>query len=165
MFKTTVMMLAAFGAMILAGCSGGGGNFTSWNHYGGGELNRDDLPVGLSVLDQSQPGPVTVEGTITEVCPTKGCWMNISDGTATARVKFKDYAFFVPRNAAGRRVVLHGWGERTLLDVEWARHIAEDAGKSRAEIEAITKPVAVYEIEATAVYIQGRGLDEPHTGG
>lgn len=161
-FITSAVVLGA--AMMVTGCSTGSSQVANWNHFGTSRLGND-RPVALSVVDESKAGPVVVEGTITEVCQTKGCWMNIVDGGRTARVKFKDYAFFVPRNAAGRRVVVKGWGEKTLMDVEWARHIAEDAGKSRAEIDAITKPVEIYEIEATAVYIEGDGLDAPHTGG
>ncbi len=151
-------------AMMATGCSTGNSQVANWNHYGLSKLGND-RPVALSVVDETKTGPVVVEGTITEVCQTKGCWMNIVEGGKTARVKFKDYAFFVPRNATGHRVVVKGWGEKTLMDVEWAKHVAEEAGKSRAEIDAITKPVELYEIEATAVYIEGEGLDEPHTGG
>ena len=161
-----IIRIAAIGvAMTLGGCSAGNGDFTSWNHYGAGELTHGDRPMPLRTVDQSKSSTVIVEGTITEVCQDKGCWMNLTDGNRTARVKFKGYSFFVPRNATGRRVVVEGFGQPVVQEVEFARHLAEEAGRSRAEIDAITKPVQVYEIEATGVYIEGRGLDTPHTGG
>lgn len=145
----------------LVGCGSGGSDFTAWNHYGLEAIEPEREAVSLAALDETFTGEVIVEGVIEDVCSVKGCWMNLREGDRTARVKFKDYAFFVPRNAAGRRVVVKGVGAMTLLDVAWAQHLAEEAGKSRAEIEAITEPVRLYEIEATAVYIRGGGLDEP----
>lgn len=161
-----IISAAAIGlAMTIAGCSTGGGSVASWNHYGSTKLAAEKRPVALSVVDQSKSGPVIVEGTITEVCQEKGCWMNLVDGDQTARVKFKGYSFFVPRNAMGHRVVVEGFGQIVVQEVEFAKHLAEEAGKSRAEIDAITKPVKVYEIEATGVYIEGSGLDKPYSGG
>ena len=46
---------------------------------------------------------VVVEGTITDVCAKKGCWMKVVDGDDEIFVKFRDYGFFVPRNAADHR--------------------------------------------------------------
>jgi len=158
-FKGLALCLVA----VLTGCGAADSNFKSWNHYGPAEIGPEETPLALSALDESSAGPLVVEGVIEEVCSIKGCWMVISDGQRTARVKFKGYSFLVPRNAAGRRVVIKGTGEMTLLDVAWARRLAERAGGSRAEIEAITRPVPVYEIQATAVYIKGSGLDEPHS--
>ncbi|MCC6909480.1 MAG: DUF4920 domain-containing protein [Phycisphaerales bacterium] len=164
MFRNAFFAAILAAAAVTGGCHSTGGDVASWNHYGPADLDSD-TPVPLGAIDQTQAGPVVVRGTIDEVCQTKGCWMVIVDGDRSARVKFKDYSFFVPRNAAGRQVVVRGWGEPTLIDVQWARHMAEDAGRSQAEIEAITEPVAVYEITAIGVYISGSGLEEPHTGG
>lgn len=157
----SLMLVALTGA--LAGCSSGRSGFTSWNHYGLEKIASGESAVALASMDCSSNDPIVVSAVIEDVCTVKGCWMNIRDGERTARVRFKDYAFFVPRNASGRRVVVIGRGEMTLLDVAWARHLAEEAGKSRAEIEAITAPVPTFEIEATAVYIEGRGLDAPYS--
>lgn len=41
--------------------------------------------------------------TITEVCAKKGCWMTLDLGNdMEMRVTFKDYGFFMPKDAAGR---------------------------------------------------------------
>src|SRR3977135_597398 len=46
---------------------------------------------------------VKVKGKIKDVCQKKGCWMNIDLGNGEEMmVRFKDYAFFVPKNAAGK---------------------------------------------------------------
>jgi Domain of unknown function (DUF4920) len=98
---------------------------------------------------------VTLKGTIDETCKMKGCWMTVKDenGVAT-RVTFKDYGFFVPKEgAAGKEVVFSGVAKRKLTDVATLRHYAEDAGKSQAEIDAITEPKEEIEFVASGVVI------------
>jgi hypothetical protein len=82
-----------------------------------------------------------VKGTINSVCTEKGCWMKLeqTDGEGIM-VKFKDYKFFMPQNIVGKEVVLNGVAKVTTTSVEMLRHYAEDAGKSKEEIEKITEP-------------------------
>ncbi len=57
------------------------------------------------------------------------------------KVTFREYGFFVPtENLEGRQVVFTGTAKRELVSVEDLRHFAEDAGKSEAEVAAITQP-------------------------
>ena len=82
-----------------------------------------------------------VEGKVIDCCQTKGCWMNIEAGDGnTMRVKFKDYGFFVPKSSAGRTAVMKGVATMETTSVAELKHFAEDAGKSKEEIEKITKP-------------------------
>jgi hypothetical protein len=82
-----------------------------------------------------------VEGEVTSVCQTKGCWMTLKtvDGN-DIMIKFKDYAFFMPKNISGKKVVLNGVAKVKTTSVEMLQHYAEDAGKSKDEIAAITAP-------------------------
>ena len=82
-----------------------------------------------------------VSGMVTSVCQNKGCWMKLDAGNGeTMRVTFKDYGFFVPKDLSGKNVVVQGVAEVKEISVEDQRHFAEDAGKSKEEIEAITTP-------------------------
>ncbi|MNY81520.1 hypothetical protein D3C86_2231200 [compost metagenome] len=56
------------------------------------------------------------------------------------RVVFKDYAFFVPKDIAGKTVVFEGEAKKTTSSVEHLRHYAQDAGQSKEEIAKITEP-------------------------
>lgn len=83
-----------------------------------------------------------VECEIITSCTRKGCWMTVvlPDG-GKMMVRFKDYAFFVPKEGLeGKRAVLQGYASKETTDVATLRHYAEDAGKSKEEIEKITKP-------------------------
>jgi len=82
-----------------------------------------------------------VTGTVESVCQAKGCWMKLKmDNGETMRVTFKDYGFFVPKDIAGKTVVVEGLAQKKTTPVSELRHYAEDAGKSKAEVAQITDP-------------------------
>lgn len=98
---------------------------------------------------------LTLKGTIEQTCAKKGCWMTVKDenGVAT-RITFKDYGFFVPTaGAEGKEVVFSGVAKKKITDVATLRHFAEDAGKSKEEIDAITEPKEEIEFVANGVVI------------
>ena len=94
-------------------------------------------------------------GEIKEVCTKKGCWfsMDLPDGSSM-RVTFKDYGFFLPTNSQGFPIVMQGVATITETDVETLKHYAEDQGKSKEEVEAITEPKREITFEATGVIIK-----------
>ncbi|MBK6775408.1 MAG: DUF4920 domain-containing protein [Flavobacteriales bacterium] len=88
-------------------------------------------------------------------CTKKGCWMDtkLADGS-TMKVRFVDYSFFVPTHGLeGKKAVLQGTVRREVTDVAALRHYAEDAGKSKEEIEKITEPINELAFTATGVII------------
>ncbi len=81
-----------------------------------------------------------VTGKVTEVCQSMGCWLRIDDGTTEGvMVKMKDHEFFVPKDISGRTITIKGKASVTTTPVSELRHYAEDAGKSKEEIEKITQ--------------------------
>ena len=74
-------------------------------------------------------------------------------GENQVMVKFKDYGFFMPLDAKGE-VVVNGKAFITETPVDELRHYAEDAGKSKEEIEAITEPKLEYRFEADGVLLK-----------
>ena len=94
-------------------------------------------------------------GKVDEVCQNKGCWMkiNLEDGEQVM-VKFKDYGFFMPKDIAGREIVLNGLAFVNEVPVDELRHYAEDAGKSADEIAAITAPKRTFSFEANGVLLK-----------
>ena len=80
--------------------------------------------------------------------------MKLDQGAGESiRVTFKDYALFMPKDLAGREVVMRGIAKEETLDVETLRHYAEDAGKSKEEIESIVAPQTTLSFEADGVMI------------
>jgi hypothetical protein len=98
---------------------------------------------------------VKLVGTITEVCQMKGCWMTLElENGETMRVRFKDYGFFVPKDAAGKTAIIEGIAKMEETDVATMKHYAEDAGKSQEEIDAITEAKKALNFEAKGVIIK-----------
>jgi hypothetical protein len=109
----------------------------------------------LVLLTEEESEVVRVEGTVVEVCQSKGCWMTFDTTTdKNMRITFLDYGFFVPKDIAGQNVVLEGRGWVQKTDVNTLRHYAEDAGKPAEEIAAITEERIEYLFEASGVYIR-----------
>ncbi len=124
----------------------------------GEKIDKDGaVPVVQLVqkFDHSDASDMKVQGTIVEVCQAKGCWMTIDLGNnETMRVKFKDYGFFVPKDAAGKTAVMQGVAKKETISVEDLRHLAEDAGKSEAEINAIKESKEELTFVAKGVIIE-----------
>ncbi len=126
----------------------------------GEEITPDGALTGAEFLAQmagKDSMQVKLKAEIEEVCQKKGCWMDldISDELSLT-VRFKDYGFFVPKDADGRIAIVEGWAKKDTTSVELLRHYAEDAGKSQEEIEAITEPEIGYTFEAHGVIILPR---------
>ena len=92
---------------------------------------------------------------VTSVCQAKGCWMTLNlEDNEEVMVKFKDYGFFVPKDIAGKEVIINGKAYVTEVPVEELRHYAKDAGKSEQEIALITEPKRTYSFLADGVLLK-----------
>jgi len=69
-------------------------------------------------------------------------------------VKFKDYAFFMPKNIAGKEVIVNGKAFVNEVPVEEQRHYAEDAGQTAEEVAKITEPKKTFSFEADGVLLR-----------
>src|SRR6188474_719394 len=82
-----------------------------------------------------------VKGKVVEVCKAMGCWAKIQkeDGS-TIMIKVKDHEFAMPFDIVGKTIVVEGKAELKETSVAMQKHYAEDAGKSKEEIEKIKEP-------------------------
>jgi len=92
---------------------------------------------------------------VLSVCQAKGCWMTLNlDSGSEVMVKFKDYGFFMPKDIAGKEVIVNGKAYINEVSVDELRHYAEDAGKTAEEIAAINEPKKTYSFEADGVLLK-----------
>lgn len=118
-------------------------------------LTTTEMKDTFKKLQKGDTVSVSFESTIEEVCQKKGCWMKVELGDSLSSfVRFTDYAYFVPMNAAEQRVVLEGKAFVDEITIEELKHFAEDAGKTAEEIAAITQPKITYSFRADGVAIQ-----------
>jgi hypothetical protein len=113
------------------------------------------LDVATVVGDAKLQGnPVLVRGSIIDVCSKAGCWLVVTDGKTQMRVTFKDYKFFVPKNSAGRTVLLEGIVTRQEVSQDDARHYAGESTIGGQKPEEINGPQLVVTMVATGVVIR-----------
>jgi hypothetical protein len=68
-------------------------------------------------------------------------------------VKMKDYGFFLPVSAKGKTVVIDGKVELKTTSVAELKHYAEDAKKSKEEIDAIKEPQKEVRVLAKGIVV------------
>ena len=100
----------------------------------GDVVSIDKLDVNLK--ENRYSGKVT--GKVVEVCQAMGCWVKLqkTDGT-TVLVKAKDHGFTMPKDIVGKNVIVDGEANSTEIPEKMRKHYAQDAGKSKDEIEKI----------------------------
>lgn len=138
-------------------CFGQTSEFASF----GEEITSDNTQKVWDVLEEYQTMKVgdsinyKLTGTVNSVCQAKGCWMtlNLAEGEEIM-VKFKDYGFFVPKDIAGKEVIINGKAFVNEVSVKELQHYAKDAGKSKEEIAQINTPKKTYSFEADGVLVR-----------
>ncbi|HJQ71702.1 MAG TPA: DUF4920 domain-containing protein [Blastocatellia bacterium] len=111
------------------------------------------LDKAMADVDKLAGKTIKLEGEIKDVCQAKGCWLVITDGERAMRVSFKDYGFFVPKDAAGKKVVLEGMIEKKTISEMHAQHIAQES-KEKPDPSAIKGPQQIITMVATGVEIK-----------
>ncbi len=115
-----------------------------------GAVAPDALPA---LLEGKQATDVKVKGKVVEVCKAEGCWLRMQTPAGNMLIKMKDHAFMVPLAMNGKTIVAEGTATLKETTVEMLKHYAEDAGKSKEEIEAIKEPKKEIVLQATGILV------------
>ncbi|MBP6585741.1 MAG: DUF4920 domain-containing protein [Flavobacterium sp.] len=120
-----------------------------------GAITKEELLAKFETLKEGDTIELKFRSEIKDVCQKKGCWMNmnLSDDKNTF-VRFKDYGFFMPFNAAGSEAIVNGKAFISVETVDELKHYAKDAGKSQAAIDSITEPKVSYSFLSNGVLIK-----------
>lgn len=118
-----------------------------------GVLTKTEMIEKYNALKPGDTINVKFTTTVKDVCQKKGCWMNLDLGNDEAMVRFKDYGFFMPKDIAGQEIIVNGKAYIEEMSIEDQRHYAEDGGKSKEEIAAITEVKRTLAFEADGVLI------------
>jgi hypothetical protein len=161
--KKVIFALAC--ATLLVSCGGKKGSeaktdqdSTKTYEYFGDKITEDQaIPGGqlMTFMNDKDSANVKFSATIAEVCQKKGCWMDVDLGSGKLlTVRFKDYSFFMPKDASGKTAVMDGYCYKTIETVDWLKHKAKDAGRPQAAIDSITQPDTTYSFMASGVIIK-----------
>lgn len=119
--------------------------------YGAGVTLTESTPVSklLAEADQYDGKVVRVEGTVTEVCEKRGCWMNIASDAQfeTLRFKVQDGVITIPLEAKGRYAVAEGTLRKVALSPEDAQAMREHEAEEQGKPVDNTTPLPTYSIK------------------
>ena len=121
--------------------------------FGAGITLSEISDLGAVVSDPAKYAgtPVLLRGRISDVCQKKGCWLVLGNGADQVRIRFADYAFFVPEDCRGKRAYVEGRVETETLSEREARHYAAES--IDGDPAAIRGPQEVVSFTATGVRI------------
>ena len=101
---------------------------------------------------------IRIEGRITDVCPMRGCWLEIAgeEGDGTIRFKVKDGEIVFPTEAKGKSVVAEGTWKKIVMEgekgVAYARHLADERGEE-FDPSSVKLPLVMYQIDGTGARV------------
>lgn len=132
-----------------------------YNKYGNGV--SDAVPVRIGELT-GQPEDyvnqqIKVIGLVQDVCPKKGCWVEIleAQSSETLRFKVQDDVITFPVTAKGQEIVAEGVLRAYPMSAsetkEWYRHLAEERGEVFDE-KRDYEPLALYQLEGEGALLQ-----------
>jgi len=107
----------------------------------------------INVLGNKTTADLKVKGKVVEVCKAEGCWLRMETASGPMLVKMKDHAFMVPLAMNGKTIVADGTATFKETSVEMLRHYAEDAGKTKEEIQAIKEPKKEIILQAKGILV------------
>ena len=121
-----------------------------------GEPLSDAKPIRIAELTANPEAfvdqDVKVVGLAEDICPKKGCWVDIVEKQSVEKIRLKveDDVIVFPVEAKGSEIVAEGTLRRIDLTpkkaVEWRKHEAEERGETYTAPEN-PKPLTIYQIE------------------
>lgn len=118
-------------------------------------ISQEEMAAKYESMKPNDTLDVKFVSQIKATCKKKGCWMTLAlVKDQEAFIKFKDYAFFVPKEGAeNHTAIVSGKAFIEETSVDQLKHEAKDAGKTQAEIDQITQPSKNYRFMANGVLI------------
>lgn len=129
--------------------------------YGAGVKLSDATAISaiLANPDTFAGKTVRVEGMISDVCPKRGCWMELAGDVAGDKLRFKveDGAMVFPMDAKGKYAVAEGVVAVTQLTVEQTREYAEYQAKEYGkpyDPASITEGKRIVRLDGTGALVR-----------
>ena len=103
----------------------------------GDDFNYDSIQSISSLIDnpnQFLDKQIVTEGKIVDVCPMKGCWIEIKDSHSgqIIRVKVQDDVIIFPEDSKEKKVIVNGVFTKIEFTedqaIKWKIHLAEEKG-------------------------------------
>ena len=153
--KKILLTITAFGFFNLTNAQPPEGAANSGTTYGA-KVTADnviDINELESTLDGKESADVVIKGKVVEVCQKEGCWIKMETKNGKLMVKMGNHDFLVPLALNGKTIVVEGNAKMKTTSVAELKHFAEDAGKSKEEIEKITESKRELTLNAKGILV------------
>jgi hypothetical protein len=98
--------------------------------------------------------PVVVKGTVAEVCKSEGCWLMLkNEGGEDLYIDIAGKKFHLTPDIEGKTVAVKGVLTKEPISIEEVKQMAREAGKTEAEVNAITSIKDDIAMEATGLIV------------
>jgi hypothetical protein len=131
--------------------------------FGSGVKLTETTPVATLLADaKSMVGKtVRVEGQVVDVCPKRGCWMDLAGTAPGEKVRFKvtDGEMVFPVDAKGKHAVVEGVVAVNELTLEATKeYVAYQQKEYGAEKDpaSVTEPMVIVRIDGTGAMLRDR---------
>ena len=136
------------------------GHCSDYQSYGQGLTGVTPLRISelMGEPDAYVDKRVKVVGLVSDVCPIRGCWVEIleNQGVDRIRLKVQDDVIIFPVEAIGSEIIAEGILRRYELTLEesvrWLAHLAEEKGE-RFDESSAKGPISFYQIEGLGAKI------------
>lgn len=130
--------------------------------YGAGVNGTETTSVAKILADPDAyvGKTVRIEGKVADVCPMKGCWMELEEqgGKSRLKVKVDDGVIVFPVDSKGKSAVAEGTVEAIPMDreryVAWLEHLAEERGEKFDASTVGEGPFRILQIRGTGARIE-----------
>ncbi len=146
---------------VLMGCFPVIGASKGYQEYGDGLTETAEIRIGHLL---SNPGDyvdkaVKVVGLVNDVCPMRGCWVEIIEEQTSERIRVKvqDNVVIFPVEAVGQEIIAEGTLRRYEMSKDqatrWLAHLAEEKNEV-FDPSTVSGPMSFYQIEGLGARIQ-----------
>ena len=129
--------------------------------YGKGVTANDIVAISdlMASPDAYVGKTIRVEGLITDVCPKRGCWMDLAgEKDQAVRIKVDDGDIVFPLDAKGKKAVAEGVFTKIELTKEQAlanaKHLSEEKGEAFDPEKAKDLSTVIYQIKGVGAVIR-----------
>lgn len=131
--------------------------------FGAGVKLTESTPIATLLADpKAHVGKtVRVEGQVVDVCPKRGCWMDLAGDAPGQKLRFKvvDGEMVFPVDAKGKHAVVEGViavNELTLEETkEYVAYQQKEYGADK-DPASVTEPMVIVRIDGTGAQLRDR---------
>jgi hypothetical protein len=129
--------------------------------YGAGVSQTESVAMATLLADPKayEGKTVRVEGTVTDVCPKRGCWFEMAGEQPGQKMRFKvrDGEIVFPMDAKGKYALAEGVVAVQSLSLEQTRQYLEYQAReygSTVDPASVTEPMTIVRLDGTGAVIR-----------